>query len=925
LQDLFAAAVRGRGSVVLISGPVASGKTELLYVFAEQAVDAGAVFLSAICSPAERSVALGIIGQLFHSPSLPSAVRDQGAALLDADPSAVVADAESEALQRRTARVMHGLCRALVDLAEQQPVLIGIDDVPVADPASLQCLLYFVRRLWSARVLVILNESDHARDSQSRFRTDLLRLPNCRRIRLEPLSPLAVATLVADGVDGASSADLVAACYAVSGGNPLLVRALLEEHRAAASAVPDRVPAQLVVGDAFSQAVLTCLRRGEQVMAATARGLAVLGGPASGALLSELVGIDIASAARARRHLEAAGLLEAGRFRHRAAEMAVLEDMPPQDRRAMHYRAAQLLYHEGNPATAVARHLIAANRASDPSMLPILREAAEQALRDDHVDLAIDCLRLASRAGPDEENRTATTLMLARVEWRHDPSTVTPHLDLLTTAFCEGRLRARHAPELIRFLLWHGLVDPAAAVIERATERSSEPDAATGTALSVLYEWLRASYPSLLRHISEMPVAAATRKPAEEMVRRQLRAATLLATVLTDGADERAVESAEEILQDCYVDDSTIDAIESALLTLVYADRPDRAALWCEPMFEAATIRRARTWKARLAAIGAEIALRQGDLPTAERLARSALTHIPLRSWGVAAGAPLATLINAATELGEGKYAAQLLNQPLPLAMFETRFGLAYLHARGHHHLAGNHTQAAIHDFLACGEQMRNWGLDQPALVPWRSGVAMAHLRVDQRTEARRMLEEQLSIFRLQPRVRGISLRLLAAASEEKHRPRLLREAIQQLATSGDRLELARALADLSRADEALGEAGSTLMMTDRAVQLAQERRAEPLLRASNDGAGGDGPAIGHRPAKAVEAGRHDGMNTLSSAERRVATLASLGHTNREIANKLYITVSTVEQHLTRVYRKLAVRNREDLAASLSRSNADTA
>jgi DNA-binding CsgD family transcriptional regulator len=55
----------------------------------------------------------------------------------------------------------------------------------------------------------------------------------------------------------------------------------------------------------------------------------------------------------------------------------------------------------------------------------------------------------------------------------------------------------------------------------------------------------------------------------------------------------------------------------------------------------------------------------------------------------------------------------------------------------------------------------------------------------------------------------------------------------------------------------------------------------------------------------------------LSDAERRVAALAADGYSNREISAKLYITVSTVEQHLTRVYRKLNVSRRADLPSRL--------
>ncbi len=67
------------------------------------------------------------------------------------------------------------------------------------------------------------------------------------------------------------------------------------------------------------------------------------------------------------------------------------------------------------------------------------------------------------------------------------------------------------------------------------------------------------------------------------------------------------------------------------------------------------------------------------------------------------------------------------------------------------------------------------------------------------------------------------------------------------------------------------------------------------------------------------------GLAALSDAERRVAGLAALGHTNREIANKLYVTTSTVEQHLTKAYRKLNVTHRRSLPAVLRNDVISTA
>jgi DNA-binding CsgD family transcriptional regulator len=53
---------------------------------------------------------------------------------------------------------------------------------------------------------------------------------------------------------------------------------------------------------------------------------------------------------------------------------------------------------------------------------------------------------------------------------------------------------------------------------------------------------------------------------------------------------------------------------------------------------------------------------------------------------------------------------------------------------------------------------------------------------------------------------------------------------------------------------------------------------------------------------------------SLTTAERNVAALVASGRTNREVAAQLFTTVGTVESHLTRIYRKLAVRSRTELA-----------
>jgi DNA-binding NarL/FixJ family response regulator len=61
--------------------------------------------------------------------------------------------------------------------------------------------------------------------------------------------------------------------------------------------------------------------------------------------------------------------------------------------------------------------------------------------------------------------------------------------------------------------------------------------------------------------------------------------------------------------------------------------------------------------------------------------------------------------------------------------------------------------------------------------------------------------------------------------------------------------------------------------------------------------------------------GRRSSADELTETEQQVAALAARGRTNKEIAAELYMGVSTVEAHLSRIYRKLGVRSRTELGA----------
>ena len=106
-------------------------------------------------------------------------------------------------------------------------------------------------------------------------------------------------------------------------------------------------------------------------------------------------------------------------------------------------------------------------------------------------------------------------------------------------------------------------------------------------------------------------------------------------------------------------------------------------------------------------------------------------------------------------------------------------------------------------------------------------------------------------------------------------------------------------------------ERGRTLLCLGAVRRQAQQKPAargnfSKRLRSSKNSTPARGPK-GQSRLRRIS-GRQAAAETLTETERRVATLAARGRSNKEIAAELFMGVSTVEAHLSRVYRKLGVR-----------------
>ena len=915
LRELFAESAAGSGRMALITGPAAVGRTELCDAFAREAAASGALVVSVSASRIERSVPFAVLRQLLQHLPLPSAAGPRVNRLIaDAVFSAVLRepkDTSSEVPYQAPGQVEHELGAILLDAVDRvdRPLVFVLDDLHYADTASLRCLAPIIPRLRTRSVLFVLSEADRLQPHSRELRAELPHEPVCRSIRLELLSRAAVREVIARRLGDRAAEALYAECHELTGGNPLLVHSAIGDYKKSG-----RSKQAGALGAGYGAAVLSCLYRSESAVRTVANSMALLGRSAPPEVLGLMAGLDADVTLRAARLLGDMGLVNGFEFRHPDVHLIIADAILPDERSRLRARAAELLYLHGAPAADVAGQLVAADITEGTCVVPILHEATEQALAVDQVDTAMGYLRLAQRSKADDTQQATTIALMARTEWRIDPALAARHMPRLNTAIEEGRLTGRHALLPVNWSLWFGDVDSAAGHLRRFASIPEVLDNEAAVALQESIAWRERIYPAASAGCGRSAADPSPSAPAAAMAPSPaagvgLRSADVLGLVFAPRPAPGVFAEAEHILQENGLGEQTITAAAALLVTLICGERLVAADAWCKKLIAESASRRAPAWQALFTALRAEVALRRGELPAARALARAALSSIQVKGWGIAIGVPLGTLLRAEIALGNTDETIDHLRVPMPEAMFQSPVGLLVVHARSKYQYAMGRHEAALESFLAIGRQMQQWGVDSPGFVPWRGDAAFAAARLGRHELARELAGEQLGrLASDQLRLRAMSLRALAESSEAGQRVELLRDAARLARSSSDRLELALCLAALGQALRISGEHVKGRMLSRKAFAQAKQcgvmNPAQLLL--------GDTPDRMITDEPPDFAGRSD-ADALSRAESRVAVLAAKGLSNRQIASTLSVTVSTVEQHLTHVYRKLRVKQRSEL------------
>ena len=436
VDGLLDQASHGIGAVAVVEGAAGIGKSELLAAVRAGAQARGFGVLGARGSEFEAEIAFGAARQLFEpmvraaSPGerrrLLDGVARIGARALGVEPGEPPAD--------RFAAI-HGLFWLCANRADQGPVLVVVDDAQWVDDPSLAWLGYLARRAGDLALLLVLGLRSGDPGGE---RGELQRLVGdggVDRIVLGPLSAAAVGAIVRARLHADADEAFCAACWELSGGNPLFVRELL------AAARMERMPARgesvpalhLIAPAAVGTSVLTRLGRLGAEAVALARAVAVLDAGAEVVLAAQLAELDPVVGELTADRLAAAQILAPARpleFFHPLIGAAVRADIAPGARRVAHRRAAALLdgWGGGSPAR-VAAHLLACGPASDRWVIERLRDAAHEALERGAPEIAANYLRRALAEPPAAGERAALLFLLGTAEWRAGQPDAIAHLE----------------------------------------------------------------------------------------------------------------------------------------------------------------------------------------------------------------------------------------------------------------------------------------------------------------------------------------------------------------------------------------------------------------------------------------------------------------------------------------------------------------
>jgi DNA-binding CsgD family transcriptional regulator len=893
IADALAAVAGGR-TVVLVGAP-GVGKTTLWEAAVDTASRQGVRVLSARPTSSETEFSFAGLIDLFDQVGLEElealAAPQRHAleiALLRATPDGAPPEPSAIAV---------GVLSALRLLAEHGPVLVAVDDAHWLDRPSARALAFAARRLDRHRVgFLLARRPPGPAPLEASLPREQLQLLDIAALDLD-----ATQRLLVERLDVALPRSVLRRVFDVTAGNPLFV---IELGRSLLAREPLAPGEELPHPDGVEDLLDTRMSQ----LAPPLRGLVLavaLAPEADEASLAELAGSDTLEAAFAM------GLVvrDRGRVRtyHPLLASVALEAATPEERRETHLALAGVVRGEERRVLYLALASAEADRELAARVAAASGMAARRGARPEAVALAEHALRLTPQG---DDARSGRVLALAQQladagEQQRLTDLLTSELEGLPTG--AGRARAS-------LLLIDGVVegnDDIRRYLERALDEAGDDQATRALALAQLAE--------NAANIRVESIAQAERWAAEALSSASVAGPQAERVMLHALAWARALQGRQ-------IDDlcERFWAVSDAAFYI--GSSPERVA--GQRLVWRGETARAREVLTRL------LADADGqDEPYSYALQRLHLCELELRVGGWDAAARLldewaeapervlvvwpmyercrALLAAGRGEVGEAeRWAADALASCAARAIRWDQ--LEAQRARAVAALLRHDTQTAVECASVVLDHVRREGVEDPGVFPVAPDLVEALVelgRIEQAVEVTRWLSAAAAA-QDHPWAQATADRcaaLVRLASEPYDEA--VSDALWQAADRYDELGLpfdaARSVLALGRVQRRLRKWGAARRSLERAVAAFDDLGSAAWA----DDARSELSRVGARRPRA--------SGELTPAERRVVELASEGRSNKEIAQALFVTVHTVEAHLTNAYVKLGVRSRAQLAARL--------
>ena len=888
LDRVLEAARGGHGGVLVVYGDPGVGKTALLEYAATAAPDFGVA--RAVGVEGEMELAFAALHQLC-SPNLD---------LIDGLP-----DPQREALEvalglsagRTPDPFLVGLAvlNLLSEAAEERPLLCVIDDAQWLDRASARVLAFVARRLLAERIAMVFAA-----------REQIVSLAGFAELQVEPLGHRDARALLDSILPGRLDERVLERIVVETHGNPLalleLPRGLTPAQLAGGFGLPTALPLSTGIEQSFTRRLVRLPRDARQLVLLAAA--EPLGDPALLWRAAEQLGIPETAAQAA----ELEGLLRldgAVTFRHPLVRSAVYGAAEPTERRKVHLALAEATDREIDPDRR-AWHRAQAAASLDEDVAAELELSAARAQARGGFAAAAAFLERATELTPEESRRSRRALAAAQAKLQ--AGALDDALRLVATAESGVLTELEQArAELLRaqlsFFSTRG--NDAAPLLLEAAERLREidPELARETYLEALTAAIFAG-PLAGPGASSSEVAqAAKAAPPARKPRGLDQLLDGLVALLTD-----TYAAGVPILR------KTQRAFGAGMsereeLRWMWGGTVSAMLLWDDERWERLSDRHLQLVRETGALGGLQIALghREGMHVFAGELGSAASLLDAIEEATQLTGSPLPPYhgLGLVAMRGREAEARRLIDKARPEVIERGEgAGLEFMdwaEAVLYNGL-GRYSEAlaASRRVLDSSELVPvNWAL--PELVEAAARTGARELAAD----ADRLLTDRSGASGTDWAL-GIAARSHALVVEDECADDLYAEAIERLSRTRVAVDLARAhllygewLRRQSRRVDARKELRiAHEMFTDFGMEAFAER-ARVELEATGE----------HARTRTVET-----LGDLTPQESQISRLVAQGHTNREIAAQLFISPSTVEYHLRKVFRKLGVKTRTQLA-----------